>query len=128
MIKRAKLFLVVLCCFMLSGCVALIVGGAVGALGGYAVSRDTIQGDTDTPYADLWTAATDVGRVRGVIVLQDQTKGVMDLTVGKSKVYIRLIRLTEATTRIRVAARKYHMPDLSLAQDLFVKIVEEAKK
>ena len=128
MMKKAKLLLVVLSCFMLSGCIALIVGGAVGAVGGYAVSRDTIQGDSDTPYQKLWDTATEVSRMRGAIVLQDQTRGILNLKVDKSKVYIRFIRLTEATTRVRVAARKYHMPDLTLAQDLFVKIIEEAKK
>ena len=128
MMKKTKLLLVVLSCFMLSGCIALIVGGAVGAVGGYAVSRDTIQGDSDTPYQKLWDTATEVSRMRGAIVLQDQTRGILNLKVDKSKVYIRFIRLTEATTRVRVAARKYHMPDLTLAQDLFVKIIEEAKK
>ena len=128
MMKKAKLLLVVLSCFMLSGCVALIVGGAVGAVGGYAISKDTIQGDSDTPYQKLWDAAAEVSRMRGAIVLQDQARGILNLKVDKSKVYIRFIRLTEATTRVRVAARKYHMPDLTLAQDLFVKIIEEAKK
>jgi hypothetical protein len=31
--------------------------------------------------------------------------------------------LTRATTRIKISARKFHFPNLELAQDLFVKIV-----
>jgi len=104
-----------------------LVGGAVGAAGAYVISKDTVQGHTDRPYNSLWDAALAVGRYRGVIKQQDYSKGYIQLEVDASRVYIRLIKLTQATTRLRVSARKHHLPDLSLAQDIFVKIVEEAK-
>lgn len=111
----------------ISGCAPLIVGGAVGALGGYAVSKDTIGGETDKSYDSLWNSALMIGRIRGQIKNEDMTKGYIELEVESSRVYIRLIRLTAATTRLRVSARKYHLPNLGLAQDIFVKIMEEAK-
>jgi hypothetical protein len=114
--------------FSIAGCVSpLIVGGAVGALGGYAISKDTIQGDTDTPYERLWEAALTVGKYRGIVRQEDNMRGYIELEAESSRVLIRLIRLTKATTRVRVSSRKYHLPNLNLAEDLFQKIMAEAK-
>lgn len=111
----------------LSGCAPLIVAGAVGAVGGYAVSKDTIQGETDKDFDRLWNSALTVARYRGTIKREESFKGYLEVEAESSKVYIRVIRLTRATTRLRVSARKYHFPNLSLAQDIFVKIMEEAR-
>ncbi len=109
------------------GCAPLIVGAAVGALGGYAASKDTIEGATDIPYDQVWNSSLMVSKIRGVIRIEDYTKGYIALDVKPTKVDIRLIRLTQATTRVKVSARKYHLPDLALAQDIYVKIMEQAK-
>ena len=111
----------------ISGCVPLIIGGAAGALGACAVSRDTIQGETDKSYDSLWDAALVVSRLRGVIKQEDSSRGYIQLEEGQSHVNIRLIRLTRSTTRIKISARRYHLPNLSLAQDIFVKIMEQAR-
>jgi hypothetical protein len=108
------------------GCI-FVLGGAAGALGAVGGSRDTIQADTDKPYDLLWNSTLMVSKVRGTIVQENSQKGCVELQVESSYVWIRLIRLTQATTRIRISARKYHFPDLSLAQDIFVKIMGEAK-
>ncbi len=105
----------------------MIIGGAVGALGGYAVSKDTIQGESDKSYDALWDSALMIGKIRGTVKYEDKTKGYIELEAEASKVYIRLIRLTLSTTRVRVQARKYHFPNMSLAEDIFVKIMEQAK-
>jgi len=109
------------------GCAPLIIGGAAGALGAYAISKDTVQGDTDKSYDSLWDAVLTVSGMRGTIKYEDGLKGYLEVEAESSKVYIRLIRLTHATTRLRIAARKYHFPNLNLAQDIFVKIMEEVK-
>jgi hypothetical protein len=125
---RKIIFFLIPCIFVsISGCAPLIVGGAVGVLGGYAISKDTIQGETDKSYDSLWDSALMVGRIRGQIKYEDPTKGYIELEAESSRVYIRLIRLTAATTRLRVSARKYHLPNLGLAQDIFVKIMEQAR-
>ena len=100
-----------------SGCVPLIIGAAAGGLGAYAVSRDTIQGDTDKPYASLWDAALAVSRIRGVIKQEDSAGGYIELETGSIRVWIRLARLTRAATRLKVSARKHHLPNLALAQE-----------
>jgi len=125
--KIIAFFVLPLLLLNILGCAPLIVGAAVGAVGGYAISKDTIQGETDKPYDALWNSSLMVSRIRGVVKLEDYTKGYIDLDASNSKVWIRLIRLTEATTRIRVSARKFHMPDLGLAQDIYVKIMEQTK-
>ncbi len=111
----------------ISGCAPLIIGAAAGGLGAYAISKDTIQGDTDKPYDSLWNAALMVSRIRGTMKQEDYTRGYIELRVDSSRVEIKLIRLTHATTRLRVASRKHRLPNLGLAQDLFMKIMEEAR-
>jgi len=110
----------------ISGC-WFIVGGAAGAVGAYAASKDTIQGETDKPYDSLWNAAQTVARIRGAIKSEDYSKGVIQIEADSSQVWIRLIRLARATTRLRISARKHRLPDISLAQDIYTKIMEEAK-
>ena len=120
-------FFVVIAALNLLGCAPLIVGAAVGAVGGYAVSKDTIQGETDKDYDRLLNAALMISKIRGRIKNEDRDKGYIELEAESSKVYIRLVRLTRATTCLKISARKYHFPNLSLAQDIFAKIMEEAK-
>ena len=125
--KKMALFLIPCIFVSILGCAPLIIGGVVGALGGYAVSKDTIQGETDKSYDSLWEGALTVSKIRGQIKYEDKTKGYIELEAESSKVYVRLIRLTAATTRLRVKARKYHFPNMSLAQDIFMKIMEQAR-
>lgn len=125
--NKALFFLVMPFVFIyLTGCAALIVGGAVGALGGYAISKDTIQGDTDKPYDSLWYSAQNLSTYIGIIRQQNETRGYIQFDSGSSKVYVRLIKLTRTATRLRVSARKYHLPNLNLAEDIFIKIMEGA--
>lgn len=126
--KNTVSFILIMFTLMnISGCAPLIIGSAVGALGGYAVSRDTVEGATDTEYDRLWNAVTTVSRIRGTIKSEDYARGYLNAEIEANKVWIKLLRLTKTTTRLRVSARKYHLPNLSLAEDLFVKITEEAK-
>jgi hypothetical protein len=116
-------------CFLLSvcGCAPLIIGAAAGGLGAYAVSSDTVQGDTDKDYDVLWDSALNVARSRGLIQKENAAAGYLELGIESSKVWVKLTRLTQATTRIRVSARKYHFPNIELAQDVFVKIITGVK-
>jgi hypothetical protein len=68
-----------------------------------------------------------VSKFRGIIKQEDYTQGYIELEASSSRVWIRLIRLTQATTRLRISARKFRLPNFSLAQDLFVRIMEQAE-
>ena len=126
-----KMILLLLLPFILlniAGC-WFIVGGAVGVAGAYMVSKDTIQGETDKPYEGLWNAAVSVSRIRGVVKQEDNISGYIELEANSSLVKISLIRLTQTTTRLKISARTkiMHFANMSLAQDLYVRIMEEAK-
>jgi hypothetical protein len=111
----------------LCGCAPLIIGAAAGGLGAYAISKDTVQGDSDKDFDLLWESAINVSRQYGIIQQENISTGYIELTVDSSKVWIRLVRLTRATTRVRISARKFHFPNMELAQDLFVKIITGVK-
>ncbi len=125
--KKILLFLIPCIFVSILGCAPLIIGGAVGAVGGYAISKDTIQGETDKSYDSLWEGALTVSKIRGEIKYENKIKGYIELEAESSKVYVRLIRLTFSTTRLRVQARKYHFPNMGLAQDIFMKIMEQVR-
>lgn len=110
------------------GCIPLIVGAAAGGAGVYATSQDTIQGYSDKPYEQLWNSALTIGRARGAVKKQDDAKGSLELEVGRSsRAWITLTKLTDNTTRVKVAARKHHLPDINLAEDIYTKIIEGVK-
>ena len=108
-----------------SGCI-FVVGGAVGALGGYAISQDTIEGESDITYHSLWNSAVDVMGVMGTQQVINSQEATIVAQVDSAKVWITFERLAQATTRIRVKARRYLMPHITLSQKIFVKIIERA--
>ncbi|MFH1457939.1 MAG: DUF3568 family protein [Candidatus Omnitrophota bacterium] len=110
----------------MTGCV-FVLGGAAGALGAYGLSKDSMEGDTDTPYENLWSAATLVSRARGTVKKEDKLQGLIEFEAESSRVWVQLTRITQNTTRLKVSARKYRFPNLSLAQDLYAKIIEQVK-
>ncbi len=114
-----------LLCFLplICGCAPLIIGAAAGGLGAYGVSKDTVQGNTDKNYEALWGSALSVASAYGTILQENAHTGYIELEAQSSKVWIKLVRLTQATTRVRVSARKYHFPNMEMAQDIFVKII-----
>ena len=125
--KAALLFVLTLFSANLSGCAPLIIGAAAGGLGAYSISKDTVQGESDKSFDALWESAMTVSRIRGVIKQDDVSSGHIELVTEGAYVWINIIRLTQATTRVKISARIYHMPNLGLAQDVYVKIVSEAK-
>ena len=125
--KVFALVVVLAFCFLSSGCVPLLIGAAAGGLGAYAVSNDTIEGDTDTPFASLWDAAVEIAKVRGTVKVEDYNRGYIEVDAKPHKIWIKLSRLTETATRVRVSSRKNHFPDLKMAQDVFVRIFERAR-
>ena len=125
--KTAFVLLACVLCVSMAGCAPLIVGAAVGVAGGYAVSRDTVQGDSDKSFESLWNAAIEVSKYRGVVKKDDFKRGTIEVLADSSKVWIQLIRVTDTATRLRVSSRKFRFPNLALAQELFTKIIDVAK-
>ncbi len=110
-------------CF--SGCALFLLGA--GAAGGYAISKDEIEGMTDTSYDKIWKATKDVLRADGVTTLEDRTHGLIKGLVDSSDVEARLDQVTSKTVRLRLKARKTKgvFPDIKLAQSLYTKIIKK---
>lgn len=111
---------------VLSGCV-FVVAGAVGAVGGYAITRDTIQGEYDARYTTAWKSATDVCGTLGTVTFKDATKGTVEAVVDQAKVRVEVSQLTPEAIRIKVKARKGLFPRVGIAENVFVKIVQRLK-
>lgn len=108
---------------LLSSCVPLIIGG-VGVLGGYAISRDTIGAETSKNVGDIWQAAKDVVSVMGIVKKIDEDTMAIEANIYSSVAIVKVEKLTEATSRLKVKARKLLMPNIGLAQKVFVKIMQ----
>lgn len=104
----------------------LVVGGA-GVLGGYAIGRDSIEGHSDKPYAAIWNSALKVAKIKGKLTKEDKEKGEIELEAELSRAWIKLTKLTKTATKIKVSARRYSLPNLKLAEEVFIKIMEEIK-
>jgi len=107
----------------LSGCIYLIVGG-VGAVGGYAVTRDTVQGEYDVNYSRAWKSALETCNLLGAVTTRDSSRGLIEATIDKAKVRVEVTQLTPEAIRLKVKARKGIFPRLGTAERVFVKTVQ----
>jgi len=127
MIKKYIVFLVIMTIpLFLWGCI-FMVAGAVGALGGYAISNDTIQGEIDKTFESIWKNSREVLEILGSIITEDKARGFIEAKVNGANVKIMIEQLTPKTTRFRVSARKYLLPKINLAQTIYIKVVQKAK-
>ncbi|MFC1646124.1 DUF3568 family protein [Candidatus Omnitrophota bacterium] len=117
--------IVSICCLLFSGCFFLVVG--VGALGGYAISNDTIQGETAKTFNSVWASAQNVLSTMGNIVTEYKKNGEIEADISPSYVKLKVEEITPKAVRLRVSARRYMLPNISLAQKIYIKIIEKAK-
>lgn len=120
-ISRRGTWAVVLAGWVVSaGCALALVGA--GALGGYAISKDTIQGNTDKAFESVWQASLATVSEMGAVTGQDREQGLIIGEVHKSDVRITVEQLTERSVQLSVKCRRNLLPNLSLAEKIFVKI------
>jgi len=110
-----------------SGCVYLVIGG-IGAVGGYIVSPDTVEGMTDADHVDVWDTAIETMSIMGLIEEENEAGGLILATINGARVTITVITLSPASTKVSVKARKAYLPRISLAQDVFVKIMSRVEE
>jgi len=116
------LMLSVLLC--LHGCVYLVVGG-IGAVGGYVVSPDTVEGITENDSLAVWDTTVEIVSIMGTIDEQNEDSGILIAVVNGAKVAVTVEKLTETSTKLTVKARKNYLPKITIAQDVFVKIMSQ---
>ena len=106
----------------LTGCVYFVVG-SVGALGGYVVSPDTVEGTlVNKNFNEVWKATVDVVSVMGVIQEQEQFSGIILADVQGTKITINISSTGQTLTNLSVKARKAFLPKIKVAQDIYIKV------
>jgi hypothetical protein len=108
-----------------SGCALFLLGA--GAAGGYAISKDEIEGLMDNSYNKVWQAAREVIKKEGAITLESPNTGKLEAIVDNSTVNVSVEQATSNSVRLRVQARKTKglFPDQELAQDLYTQITKK---
>lgn len=129
-LRRCRLGIAVLIVSLslsLSGCATLIIG-SIAAAGGYAISQDTIQGETEKDFETVWQSAVDIVSIMGTISSQSQELGRISGIVNGAKITVHVTQLTSSTIRVKVKARKALFPSIANAQNIFIKIVNRANE
>lgn len=108
--------------FSMSGCIYLAVGG-LGAIGGYVISPDTVEGVTENDRMLVWDSAVEVLSIMGVIEEQVEGSGRLIANITGTKVTVYLIPINDTTLKVQVKARKLRMPRIATAQEVLFKIM-----
>jgi hypothetical protein len=121
--SKLILFAAFLCIFS-SGCIFLVVGGA-GAVGGYALTRDTFEGVSGKGQEELVDAAHKVLSIMGTITDERPKDGEIVATVYGNHVIVDVIQINLTTSKRRVKARKDLLPSIGVAQEIYTKIMNQ---
>ncbi|MDP8261900.1 MAG: hypothetical protein P9M13_01180 [Candidatus Ancaeobacter aquaticus] len=123
---RDRLFVVVVAMGLLfqSGCAVALIGA--GAVAGYSLSKDSIEGYTDVPYDALWHKAIEVIREEGVVTMEDKEHGKIEGLVKEVNITLNMTKVTETSIKLKITGRKYLLPSVVVPQDLFIRIIEGA--
>ena len=128
MIKKnilAILFVAAVHC--LSGCTAVVIGGAAAA-GAIVVAQDFATASVDTSFQKAWAAANDQLKKVGKVDKSFQKLGEIKATVEASSVHVKISRLTERTVDIKVSARKNLLPNTDLATAILTSILRRLRE
>jgi hypothetical protein len=113
-------------CLFSSGCWVLVIGGA-GAVGGYAISRDTFEGVSSKGQEELFSAAHKVLLIMGTIIEEHAKEGEIRAKVYGNNVTVDIIQINLTTSKLRVKARNI-FPHLAVAQEVYTKIMNQLEQ
>jgi hypothetical protein len=112
-----------------AGCVPLVlVAVGAGAVGGYAVSRDTFEGVSSKGQDEIWDAANHVLTIMGEVKDSDRKGGTITAIVTGAKVTVSVIPVSLTATKLRVKARKAIFPRIAIAQDVYAKVIHQLEQ
>ena len=111
--------------FSTTGCAALFLAAGAGAVGGYAVSRDTFEGVTAKSQEEIWDAAKRVMSIMGSVEEDNRHNGQMVARINGAAVTLTLFPVNLTTTKIRIKARKGIFPRIGTAQEVYTKIINQ---
>lgn len=109
---------------LVSGCVPLILGA--GLVTGYMLSNDYALGTVKTDYRTLWDVSLDTVSTAEFNILEaDESKGTIKMKDSDVDVTLKISSIGVDEQRLKVAARKYLIPQPSYAQKIFFRIIRE---
>ena len=111
----------------LGGCVYLAIGG-VGALGGYIVSPDTVEGLAESGTAQVFDTAVEIVSIMGLVESKNEAGGVIKARINGASVTVVIMEMSSSSAKLSVKVRKHYLPKISLAQDVFVKIMSRVNE
>jgi len=97
-------------------------------VGGYIVSPDTVEGITNNDADYVWDTAIETVSIMGLISESEEASGMILANIHGAKITITIISFSGSTTKLTVKARKSFLPRISLAQDVFVKIMSRIEE
>lgn len=110
---------------LFSGCVVLALGA--GAAGGYAISRDEIEGFSERSLDQTWRAAYELFNRDGAVESADKERAKIEAIINESKVNFSAEQVSPRSVRFVIQARRNMnlFPDIKLAQSLHQKMMKE---
>ena len=109
---------------LVSGCVPLLLGA--GLVTGYMLSNDYAMGTISADYRTLWDVSLDTVTSPEYTILEaDESKGTIRIKDSDVDVTLKIDSLGVEEQRLKVAARKYLIPQPSYAQKVFFRIIRE---
>ncbi len=114
--------------FSSSGCMYLGVG-AIGAVGGYIVSPDTVEGVLNAEYKAVWQAASEKIHKRGTVITEDETGGRITADADGTEIIVQIVPAeTRGSWKVSVKARRNMFPKIRLAQLIYTDIHDAVLK
>ena len=107
----------------LCGCPLLWLGA--GVAGGYAIGTDSVSNQFALSKEKLFRHSAVVARRMGMVTVEDDARGVIQLKVGEADVTITITPLTDKTVGLTVKARNpLLMPQVAVAQRVYNAIAQ----
>ena len=132
MLIKQSFFRLLLSSFLIAsmaGCVPLVlVAVGAGAVGGYAVSRDTFEGVSSKGQDEIWDASTHVLTIMGEVKDSDRKGGMISAVVSGVNVTVTVVPISLTATKLRIKARKSIFPRIATAQDVYTKIIHQLEQ
>ena len=122
--KNFLLVLILSSTILLNGCI-VIVAGTLGAVGGYVVSPDTVEGITNRTFDEVVGAVEDVVGIMGTIQDKSRVGGYFLAIVQGNKVTINVSQASKTAVKLTVKARRLVFPRITIAQEVYVKIMKK---
>lgn len=106
----------------------VVVAVSAGAVGGYAISRDTFEGVTNKGMDELFTAAQRVTSIMGTVEEADKKRAEIHARIYGTTVLVTIIPINLTTSKLRIKARKGIFPRIGVAQEVYTKIINQLEQ